>query len=56
MEESPVYVQRAYPAQADASGLIFSVLDSLQDTSTLPFGSAFPSSRLFPLPRLTLCC
>lgn len=36
----------------DVSELIFSVLASLKDPDTVPFGSAFPSPHLFPLPRL----
>lgn len=52
MEEPRVCVQRADPAEVDVSELVFSVLDSLQDTSTVPFGSAFPSPELFPLSRL----
>ena len=36
----------------DVSELIFSVLASLKDPETVPFGSAFPSPHLFPLPRL----
>ncbi|MDR5901126.1 GntR family transcriptional regulator MpaR [Halomonas icarae] len=52
MEEPRVCVQRADPALVEVSELVFSVLDSLQDTSTVPFGSAFPSPELFPLSRL----
>ncbi len=36
----------------DVSKLVFSVLDSIKDPNTIPFGSAFPSPDLFPLPRL----
>jgi len=36
----------------DVSELVFSVLASLKDPHTVPFGSAFPSPDLFPLPRL----
>jgi DNA-binding transcriptional MocR family regulator len=36
----------------EVSELIFSVLASLKDPDTVPFGSAFPSPRLYPLPRL----
>jgi len=36
----------------DISELVFSVLESAQDRSLLPFGSAFASPLLFPLPRL----
>jgi len=34
------------------SELIFSVMASLKDPETVPFGSAFPSPWLYPLPRL----
>ncbi len=45
------------PAQSestavDVSELVFSILDSMKDPHMVPFGSAFPSPRLFPLPRL----
>ncbi|CAM4009486.1 putative HTH-type transcriptional regulator YdcR [Pseudomonas reidholzensis] len=36
----------------DVSGLVFSILDSIKDPNTVPFGSAFPSPTLFPLQRL----
>ncbi|MDH0303380.1 MULTISPECIES: GntR family transcriptional regulator MpaR [unclassified Pseudomonas] len=36
----------------DVSGLVFSILDSIKDPHTVPFGSAFPSPTLFPLQRL----
>ncbi|MEX5585840.1 GntR family transcriptional regulator MpaR [Pseudomonas urmiensis] len=36
----------------DVSGLVFSILDSIKDPHTIPFGSAFPSPTLFPLQRL----
>ena len=38
--------------EVDVSELVFSVLGSLKDPATVPFGSAFPSPELFPLPRL----
>lgn len=38
--------------EVDVSELVFSVLGSLKDPHTVPFGSAFPSPELFPLPRL----
>ena len=38
--------------EVDVSGLVFSVLDSIKDPHTVPFGSAFPSPQLFPLARL----
>ncbi|AIN58962.1 PLP-dependent aminotransferase family protein [Pseudomonas soli] len=37
----------------DVSGLVFSILDSIKDPHTVPFGSAFPSPSLFPLQRLS---
>ncbi|WGV20012.1 GntR family transcriptional regulator MpaR [Pseudomonas putida] len=37
----------------DVSALVFSILDSIKDPSTVPFGSAFPSPELFPLQRLS---
>ncbi|RMQ43325.1 Transcriptional regulator with HTH domain and aminotransferase domain-containing protein [Pseudomonas cichorii] len=39
--------------EVDVSELVFSVLDSIKDPNTVPFGSAFPSPVLFPLPRLS---
>ncbi|MDZ5603744.1 GntR family transcriptional regulator MpaR [Pseudomonas sp. RP23018S] len=38
--------------EVDVSGLVFSILDSIKDPATVPFGSAFPSPMLFPLQRL----
>jgi len=38
--------------EVDVSELVFSVLESIKDPNTVPFGSAFPSPMLFPLPRL----
>ena len=38
--------------EVDVSELVFSVLASLKDPDTVPFGSAFPSPDLFPLQRL----
>jgi DNA-binding transcriptional MocR family regulator len=38
--------------EVDVSGLVFSILDSIKDPHTVPFGSAFPSPMLFPLQRL----
>ncbi|UQB79477.1 PLP-dependent aminotransferase family protein [Pseudomonas shirazica] len=37
----------------DVSALVFSILDSIKDPNTVPFGSAFPSPELFPLQRLS---
>ncbi|MCJ0762407.1 PLP-dependent aminotransferase family protein [Variovorax terrae] len=39
-------------ARVDISELVFSVLGAAQDPAIVPLGSAFPSSGLFPLPRL----
>ncbi len=39
--------------EVDVSELVFSVLDSIKDPNTVPFGSAFPSPALFPLQRLS---
>jgi DNA-binding transcriptional MocR family regulator len=38
--------------EVDVSDLVFSVLESIKDPNTVPFGSAFPSAGLFPLQRL----
>ncbi|WP_263262420.1 GntR family transcriptional regulator MpaR [Pseudomonas sp. RIT-PI-S] len=38
--------------EVDVSELVFSVLGSLKDPHTVPFGSAFPSADAFPLARL----
>lgn len=43
---------RADATEVDVSELVFSVLSSIKDPDTVPFGSAFPSPQLFPLPRL----
>ncbi|NIE76140.1 PLP-dependent aminotransferase family protein [Pantoea sp. Tr-811] len=39
--------------EVDVSALVFSILDSMKDPNTVPFGSAFPSPELFPLQRLS---
>lgn len=36
----------------DVSSLVFDVLESIKTRDVVPFGSAFPSPLLFPLPRL----
>jgi DNA-binding transcriptional MocR family regulator len=36
----------------DVSSLVFDVLDAARSRAVLPFGSAFPSPLLFPLPKL----
>jgi DNA-binding transcriptional MocR family regulator len=38
--------------EVGVSDLIYSVLSSLKDPDTVPFGSAFPCPTLYPLPRL----
>jgi DNA-binding transcriptional MocR family regulator len=43
---------QAQTTEVDVSELVFSVLASLRDPATVPFGSAFPSPELFPLARL----
>lgn len=50
----PPMVQPAHSESTavDVSELVFSILDSMKDPHMVPFGSAFPSPRLFPLPRL----
>jgi DNA-binding transcriptional MocR family regulator len=36
----------------DVSNLVFDILESVRTRDVVPFGSAFPSPLLFPLPRL----
>ncbi len=43
---------QAHTTEVDVSELVFSVLGSLRNPATVPFGSAFPSPELFPLARL----
>ena len=50
--EPAAAVNPAQGTEVDVSELVFSVLASLKDPDTVPFGSAFPSPDLFPLPRL----
>ncbi len=40
-------------SDVDVSALVFSILESIKDPNTVPFGSAFPSPELFPLQRLS---
>ena len=40
-------------AQVDVSKLVFGVLESARTRDVVPFGSAFPSPLLFPLPLFT---
>jgi DNA-binding transcriptional MocR family regulator len=44
--------REAATTEVDVSELVFSVLSSIKDPDTVPFGSAFPSPELFPLQRL----
>jgi DNA-binding transcriptional MocR family regulator len=52
LHEPEPAVRAAQTTEVDVSELVFSVLASLKDPDTVPFGSAFPSPDLFPLPRL----
>lgn len=52
LDEPQLSQQHIESHDVGVSELIFSVLDSLRDASTVPFGSAFPSPELFPLARL----
>lgn len=52
LAEPETSLQPAQPTEVDVSELVFSVLGSLKDPHTVPFGSAFPSPQLFPLQRL----
>ncbi|WP_115291100.1 GntR family transcriptional regulator MpaR [Ectopseudomonas mendocina] len=52
LHEPELTAHTAQTTEVDVSELVFSVLASLKDPHTVPFGSAFPSPDLFPLPRL----
>ncbi|PIA70889.1 GntR family transcriptional regulator MpaR [Pseudomonas sediminis] len=52
LHEPELTAHAAQTTDVDVSELVFSVLASLKDPHTVPFGSAFPSPDLFPLPRL----
>ncbi|WP_374380934.1 GntR family transcriptional regulator MpaR [Pseudomonas fluvialis] len=52
LHEPELTAYAAHTTEVDVSELVFSVLASLKDPHTVPFGSAFPSPDLFPLPRL----
>ena len=52
LHEPELTTHAAQTTEVDVSELVFSVLGSLKDPHTVPFGSAFPSPELFPLPRL----
>jgi DNA-binding transcriptional MocR family regulator len=47
-----VAAQVSESTEVDVSELVFSVLESIKNPDTVPFGSAFPSPGLFPLQRL----
>jgi len=50
--ELQVPARASESTEVDVSALVFSILDSIKDPQTVPFGSAFPSPALFPLQRL----
>ncbi|MGP0172314.1 GntR family transcriptional regulator MpaR [Pseudomonas sp. NCHU5208] len=52
LHEPELTAHTAQTTDVGVSELVFSVLASLKDPHTVPFGSAFPSPDLFPLPRL----
>nr|WP_314872728.1 GntR family transcriptional regulator MpaR [uncultured Pseudomonas sp.] len=53
MSEPQIMAPVSESTEVDVSGLVFSILDSIKDPNTVPFGSAFPSPALFPLQRLS---
>jgi len=52
LSEPAIGPRQADSTEVDVSELVFSVLGSLKDPNTVPFGSAFPSPDLYPLQRL----
>lgn len=52
LHEPEIGARQAQTTEVGVSELVFSVLGSLKDPDTVPFGSAFPSPDLFPLARL----
>ncbi|WP_434136416.1 PLP-dependent aminotransferase family protein (plasmid) [Pseudomonas luteola] len=52
LHEPEITGHKAETTEVDVSELVFSILNSIKDPATTPFGSAFPSPQLFPLPRL----
>lgn len=52
LAEPEIARHAAQTTTVDVSELVFSVLSSIKDPDTVPFGSAFPAPELFPLPRL----
>src|SRR5690606_20678825 len=52
LHEPDIGARLAATTDVGVSELVFSVLASLRDPDTVPFGSAFPSAELFPMQRL----
>lgn len=52
LAEPQISKKIADSTDVDVSELVFSVLSSIKDPRTIPFGSAFPSPDLFPLGSL----
>ncbi|PVZ19802.1 MULTISPECIES: GntR family transcriptional regulator MpaR [unclassified Pseudomonas] len=52
LAEPAMQARQPGATEVDVSELVFSVLGSLRNPHTVPFGSAFPSPDLFPLARL----
>ena len=52
LAEPEISAHPACTTEVDVSELVFSVLESIQDPGTVPFGSAFPCTSHFPLARL----
>lgn len=52
LAEPEMSTPSADSTDVDVSELVFSILGSIKDPDTIPFGSAFPSPDLFPLARL----
>lgn len=52
LAEPEMSTPNADSTHVDVSELVFSILGSIKDPDTIPFGSAFPSPDLFPLARL----
>ncbi len=48
LPEPEISPRQADATEVDVSELVFSVLSSIKDPDTVPFGSAFPSPQLFP--------
>ncbi|MBD1553894.1 GntR family transcriptional regulator MpaR [Pseudomonas typographi] len=52
LQQPGIGPRQLHATEVGVSELVFSVLGSLKDPHTVPFGSAFPSPDLFPLGRL----